>query len=160
MSETILKKDSEWSVIDDEPCRVLEFIPTATIQNGKILAPNKKEPYAQVILECKKLPKMTKGLIFHRTDFRHLWGAFKERGVQWDEEVIILYGKEHLKGYAKFFSAFMPRFWVMICKRGAYELMAEEVERKKDTSWKPELSGEARWNAIKPIAEWKPKVME
>jgi len=29
-----------------------------------------------------------------------------------------------------------------------------------DSNWKPELIGEARWNAMKPIAEWKPEVME
>ncbi len=28
-----------------------------------------------------------------------------------------------------------------------------------DSSYKPELWGEARWNAMKPIIEWKPEVM-
>ncbi len=155
-----LRKDNEWGIIDGEPCRVIEFTPSASIQDKKVITSNKTEPYAFVILECKKLPDRIKGFICHKIDFQHLWAAFKERGVQQDEEVIILYSKKQLKNYAKIFSAFMPRLWVMICKKGAFELMTEEIERKTDTNWKPELSGEARWNAIKPIAEWKPEVMK
>src|SRR3989338_1482686 len=61
--------------------------------------------------------------------------------------------KKHLKSYAKLFSAFMPRLWVMICPKGAFELMADQKSR-------PELQGEARFLAERPIAEWKPEVME
>ena len=160
MEEIILKKDSEWSVIDSEPCRIIEFTPLASVRNRKVVVTNKTEPYASVILECKKLPQQTKGFICHKMDFQHLWSAFKDRGVQQNEEVIIFYSKKQLKNYAKIFSAFMPRLWVMICQKGAFELMAEEVEKRTDSNWKPKLSGEARWNAIKPIAEWKPGVMK
>jgi len=155
-----MRKDSEWGVIDSELCRVIEFIPVASIQNGKVLAINKTEPYASVILECKKIPNTVKGFICHKTDFKHLWAVYKERGVKQDEEVIIFYSRKNLKSYAKIFSAFMPRLWVMVCQKGAFELMAEEIERRTDSNWKPELSGEARWNAMKPIAEWKPEVMK
>ena len=31
-SEITLRKDSEWSLIDGETCRVLDFIPTAVIK--------------------------------------------------------------------------------------------------------------------------------
>ncbi|MBU0534045.1 MAG: hypothetical protein KJ887_04535 [Candidatus Omnitrophica bacterium] len=51
------------------------------------------------------------------------------------------------------FSPFLPRLWVMVCPKGAFELMV-------DQNYKPELSGEARWKAQKPIIEWKPEVME
>ena len=47
----------------------------------------------------------------------------------------------------------MPRLWVMICPKGAFELMADQKSR-------PELQGEARFLAERPIAEWKPEVME
>lgn len=160
MENIHLRKDSEWSIIDNEPCRVIEFTPMASVQNGKVLTPNITEPYASVILECKKIPNTFRGYICHKMDFQHLWAAFKQRGVQEGEEVIIFYSKQQLKNYAKLFSAFMPRLWVMICRKGAFELMAEEIERRTDTNWKPELSGEARWNAMKPIAEWKPDVMK
>jgi hypothetical protein len=151
-SEVSLLKDSQWSVIDSEPCRVIEFTPTASVQNGKVLAPNKTEPYASVVLECKKIPNIIKGFICHKMDFQHLWAAFKERGIQQNEEVVIFYSKKHLKSFAKIFSAFMPRLWVMICQKGAFELMTNPNSR-------PELQGEARFLAEKPIAEWKPEVM-
>lgn len=152
MSETILRKDNEWSVIDSEPCKVIDFTPAALIQNEKVLAPNKTEPYASVILECKKVPDTIKGFICHKMDFQHLWAAFKERGIQQDEEVIIFWSKKHLKNYAKLFSVFMPKLWVMVCKKGAFELMT-------DSNSQPELQGEDRYLAEKPIIEWKPEVM-
>lgn len=152
-SDIILTKDSEWSMIDGEPCRVISFTPIAIIENGKVLATNKTEPYASVILECKKLLNNTKGFICHKMDFEHLWAAFKDRGVKDDEEVIIFYSKKHLKSYAKIFSAFMPRLWVMVCHKGAFELMTNPNSQ-------PELQGEARFLAEKSIVEWKPEVMK
>ena len=148
-----IRKDSEWGVIDGEPCKVIKFTPLAKIENGKVITSNKTEPYASVVFECKKLPEQTEGLICHKMDFQHLWAAFKERGIKENEEVIIFYSKKHLKSYAKFFSAFMPRLWVMVCPKGAFELMTNSESR-------PELQGEARFLAERPIAEWKPKVME
>lgn len=153
MERTTLKKDSEWSFIDSEPCKVINFTPLASIENGKVTAPNKTEPYASVILECKKLPQHIEGLVCHKMDFQHLWSAFKERGVQKDEEVIIFYSKKQLKNYAKVLSIFMPRLWVMICKEGAFELMSTPNSR-------PDLQGEARFLAEKPLIEWKPEVMK
>lgn len=153
MDETIFRKDSEWSVIDGEPCRVISFTPFASIENGKVVSPNKTEPYAFIILECKKLTQNAKGFITHKIDFQHLWVAFKDRGVGQNEEVIIFWTIKHQKSYAKIISVFMPKLWVMICPNGAFELMT-------DSNWKPELSGEARWNAQKAIVEWKPEVMK
>ncbi len=132
---------------------VIEFIPLASIENGKVIIANKTEPYASVIFECKKLSQQTKGFICHKMDFQHLWAAFKERGIRESEEVIIFYSKKHLKSFAKLFSAFMPRLWVMVCQKGAFELMTSPENR-------PELQGEARFLAERPIAEWKPEVME
>jgi hypothetical protein len=150
--ETILRKDSEWGVVEREACKVIEFTPCATIENGKVIASNKTEPYASVILECRKLTQNTKGFITHKVDFQHLWAAFKERGVSQNEEVIIFWSKKHLKSYAKILSIFMPKLWVMICKKGTYELMT-------DPESSPELQGEARFLAERPIVEWKSDVM-
>ncbi|MBU0998765.1 hypothetical protein KKG24_00430 [Patescibacteria group bacterium] len=148
-----MRKDGEWSAIDGEPCRVINFTPLVSIENGKIITPNKEEPYASVVLECKKVPNTIKGFIWHKMDFKHLWKAFKERDIQQNEEVIIFWSKKHFKSYAKIFSALMPRLWVMICQKGAFELMADPNSR-------PELQGEARYLAERPIIEWKPEVME
>lgn len=148
-----MRNDNEWSKIEGEACRVVNFTPLATVKNGKVITQNKTEPYASVIFKCKKLSEETKGYICHKTDFQNLWSAFRERGVHENEEVIIFYIKKHLKSFAKFFSAFMPRFCIMICPEGAYELMTDPNNR-------PELQGEARFLAERPIIEWKPEVME
>lgn len=147
-----LRKDREWSIIDGEACRVISFNPSASIKDGKIISANKTEPYAAVILECKKIPQQVKGYITHKLDFKHLWIAFKERGINPNEEVIIFWSKKQLSGFAKLFSLIMPKLWVMICQKEAFELMT-------DPNWRPELVGEARWNAEKPILDWKPEVM-
>ena len=86
-------------------------------------------------------------------DFMHLWLAFKERGVKRDEEVLIFWRKKHYKKLYKIFSAFLSRLWIMICPKGAFELLV-------DPSYKPELTVEAKWNVMKPIIDWKPEVME
>lgn len=151
--EIALRKDGEWGVVDGEPCRVIDFTPWAKVENGKVIVLGKTEPYASVTLECKKLPQNAKGFITHKIDFRHLWAAFKERGVKQNEEVIIFWSKKHLKSYAKILSVFMPKLWVMVCPKGAFELMT-------DQNFRPELGGEARWNAQRAIAEWKSKIMK
>jgi len=149
-----LLKDSQWSVIDGELCRVIDFTPLGLVKNGKVLALDKTTPYASITLECKKLPNKITGFICHKTDFMHLWIAFKERGIKQDEEVIIIWTKRNYKyKLYKIFSGFFPRLWVMICPKGAFELMV-------NPNYKPELQGEARWNATKPVVDWKPDVMK
>ena len=149
-----MRKDSEWSVIDDEPCRVIDFTPLASVENGKVVAPTITDPYASVTLECKKMPSATKGFVTHKIDFANLWAAFKERGISDNEEVIIIWTtKQYKYKFPKFLSLVYPKMWVMICPKGALEIMV-------DSNWKPELTGEARWNAMKPIVEWKPEIMK
>lgn len=152
--EIILTNDNGWSITDDSPCRVLNFIPMGAVKDGKVLSINRRMPYAAIELECIKLPQKAKGYICHKLDFKHLWLAFKERGVKENEEVIIFYTKKHYKNILyKILSFSMPRLWVMICRKGAYELIT-------DSNYKPELRGEARFIAESPVAEWKPDVME
>lgn len=153
MEGITLRKDSEWDVTKGEACRVIRFVPMASVENGKVIAPNKTDPYASVLLECKELPEQTEGFVTHWMDFAHLWAAFKERGVKQNEEVIIFWCKTGLKSYAKMFSVMMPKLWVMICRKGTFESMT-------DPTYKPELKGEARFLAESPIAEWKPEVIE
>ena len=155
-SEIVLWKDSEWSHIDGELCRVSAFSTLGSLidANGKVHTTSRTMPYASLALECKKLGKNITGYITHKMDFQHLWAAFKERTVDEDEEVIIIWTKEHYRHrLTKLLTPFMPKLWVMVCPKGAYELMVE-------SDYKPELSGEARWHAMKPIIQWKPEVME
>lgn len=151
-----VRKDSEWSVIDGEPCRVIDFTPLASVQNGKVVAPNLTDPYALVTLECKKVSNMIKGSITHKMDFAHLWAAFKERGISDNEGVIIFWSTKHYKyRFLKFLSAIYPKIWVTIWPRGAWEILV-------NLNRKPELTDEAILNTLGrgPLAAWKPEIME
>jgi hypothetical protein len=154
-SKIVLLKDSEWSMIDGDACRVTDFGPLGSLidADGKVQSMDKTTPYASITIECEKLGKDITGYITHKEDFQHLWAAFKERKMKNDEEVIIIWTKKNYKRGVKFFSGLMPKLWVMVCPKGAYELMV-------DPSYKPELNGLQRWDAMKSIDEWKPEVME
>lgn len=153
-SNPILLQDNDWKIIDGELCRVIKFTPLATVQEGKVKTIDNSTPYASIILECKSLSKETTGFITHEIDFANLWKAFKERGVSKKEEVLVIWTKRMYKSkISSFISSFLPKLWVMICPKGGYEL-------KTDDDYKPELTGEARWLASRPIVEWKPDVME
>lgn len=140
-------------LIDGELQRVTNFNPLAVLENGKVLKIHKNLCYATVDLESKKFLGKRTGYIYHPMDFRHLWAAFKERGVKENEEVLIFYSKKNYKKLYRIFSIFLPRLWVMICPKNAFDVQTDE-------NYKPELTGEARWIAFAPIKDWKPEVME
>lgn len=149
-----LRKDSEWSVIDGVPCRVIDFNPLALIKDGKVLAINKTTPYASITLECKKFPKNITGYITHKMDFKHLWAAFKERTIKQDEEVIIFWSKKHYKlKLLRFFPGFWPKLWVMICRKNTFEMLT-------NPNYQSGLGGEAEAMYTLPIIDWKPEVMK
>jgi hypothetical protein len=153
VSEIVLLKDKDWSVIDGDACRVKRFGPLATVEDGRVRSLDWGMPYAAIDIECKRLPHDdVTGFIGHKLDFLHLWSAFNERGVGDDEEVIVIWTKKHLKRYARVVSKIMPRLWVMVCRKEAFELMTDQDFRR-------ELTGQARWKASEPLVEWKPDVM-
>ena len=148
----VLWKDKEWSQIDGDACRVTDFNPLGSLVDteGKVQAMDMTTPYAFITIECQKLGKNITGYITHKIDFRYLWAAFKERTVREDEEVIVVWTTKNYKRFTPSFG--MPRLLVWVCPKGAFEIMT-------DNTYKPELAGQARWNAMEPIAEWKPEVM-
>lgn len=152
-SEIILRRDSEWDVFYQELCLVTDFRPLATIKDGKIIALDNTTPYAAIDLKCRKFAGSITGFITHKVDFMHLWYAFKDRTIKENEEVIIVWLKGYYKSFASLFSFAMPKLEVMICKKDAYNLMT-------DQNFKPELQGEARFLAEKPIVDLKPDVMK
>lgn len=150
---TTLRSNSQWDTIEEEICRVTDFVPLGdTYKEGRVQTINSSTPYASVTLECRKFPEKIIGFICHKVDFTNLWLAVKEKRVKDDEEMLIIWSKKHYKRLYKPFAFLLPKLWVMICPKGAYELMI-------DNNYKPELSGMARWEASKLIEEWKPDVM-
>ena len=153
-SEIIFIKDSDWDIVESQVCLVTELNLLATIKDGKVMPLDNATSYACVSLKCKKVAGNIKGYITHKLDFIHLWYAFKDRTVKENEEVIILWSKTHYNNFfVNLFSRFMPRLWVMICPKDAYNLLSDE-------KYKPELSGEARYLATKAIVDLKPEVMK
>lgn len=147
LEEIVLLTDRQWSMIDGEPCRVIDFDDTIS-KLGKLM------PYASITIECKKVKKVIKGFITHKIDFIHLRKAFRERTIKGNEEVIIFWTIRNYKyKLLRFFHGHLPKMWVMICQKGAFELIT-------DPNHRPELKGEARYRMEKPIVDWKPKIMK
>lgn len=179
MNETqkvTLLKDSDWSVIDGEICRVLEFTPlSAIVEEGQVKSSSKTLPYASVVIECPKIPGRATGYITHKVDFAMLWAAFKERtqvkgareeaqyesngsptfaknGIATNEEVWLVWTQKNYISRVGLMNKFFPRLIVMISPKGAYELVTDRNAR-------PELTGEARYLAERPLVTWTPKAM-
>lgn len=136
MSEIILRKDKEWSLIDGELCLITDFTPLSgsTVKNGIAISPDTSKPYASVSIECKKVSKKITGFITHKLDFANIWAAFTEREREINEkkeEVLIYWTTKRykynlLKVISKFLLAIIgatpfPKVIVMICPKGTYK---------------------------------------
>ena len=153
-NEETLLTNKQWSKIESKMCRILEFNPIASVENGKITISNTTTPYASISFQCSKESKIFKGSITHKEDFKVLWAIFKERKIGNNEEVLFLWTNQHYKNiFYSLLSRFMPKLWVMICKKSSFEIYT-------NPNFKPELTGEARWLASQPIEDFKPDVME
>jgi hypothetical protein len=142
--ETGLLRDSDWAPLDGQVCRVTSLTPMGW---------SKRVPLAAIELESPPLPEPTTGFVGHKLDYQHLTEAFRRKESEPNTEILILWTKKNLKRSAKLLARYMPRMWVMLCPVNAYELIT-------DQTYKPELQGLQRWEAQKPIAEWKPDVMQ
>jgi hypothetical protein len=134
----IFIKDSDWSVIEDDLCKVTNF----ETHRGKAAR-------ATVTLDSPKIAANTVGAIFHKLDVQHLREAFAVKGNDPQMVVAIEWSKRHLSGVRKLLSPFMPRLFIMVMHEDAFELLINR-------NLCPELRGEARANAEKPVAMWEP----
>ena len=151
--EIRLDTEREWNEFDGESFRVLEFTPYSSVKNGKIHTDKLTEPYAHAILtlECKKVQGLIKGYVWHKIDFRNLWKVFKERTVQENEEVIIIWTKQNYKyTWCKYFSYFMPKLWIAIFPTGQLEFIADSNLKPESRNWEEMLT---------PIELFKPNIM-
>jgi hypothetical protein len=133
--DNVLLQDSDWEPLEAITCRVTEFTP---------LGFSKAMPYASIKVESPALAEPTTGFVTHKLDFKHLSQAFSRSESEPDTEVQIIWwtkGWRYLKGPSE------PRMEVSLNPKNAYELMY-------DDGYKPELQGEERWRAGRPIAEW------
>lgn len=141
--------NEQWAEIDGVLCKITQFLRFDKTKEFDIDG-RKYYPYAVLTVICPKTPDSITGFIFHKQDYEHLRMAFEQ--IKQGQEVLIIWSNKHYKSWAKFFSPFMPKLWVMICPGRAFE-----IETNKN--YRPEITGEVRWNAFRPIIEWKPEVM-
>lgn len=125
-SEKTLLSDKQWSRIDGELCRVMEFTPMmgCSVENGMVIDKLKgATPYASVTLECETLKEKTTGYITHKVDFKNLWEVFNNRTISTQSEEVLLYWtKKHYSNViSKILSFSMPKVIVSVCPRGTYE---------------------------------------
>ena len=149
-----MRTDSEWRAIEGLACRVTDFTPFSSVENGRVVAPNPTDPHASVTLECVGMPMPVKGLVTHRVDFTHLWEAFMERGVSDGEEVMVFWTRSHYKHrYMRLLWRVLPKMWVRIHPKGYLEMIERYCDPDHATGV-GEVDAAAR--AMPPIAEWKP----
>jgi len=147
----ILGKDVPFEKIDKEICRVIKFTSHAKVVNNKVIADSATDPYAFLTVYIEKIQGRVDLPIFHKDDFKNVYEAFEERKE--DQEVLVIWSNNNYKNIAfKISRSFLPKLVVWLCRKDAYQLMT-------DNSYKPKLTGEARFLAEKPIREWKPEVM-
>lgn len=144
--EVALVRDRDWAAIDGHVCRVKSFNPLARIEDGSIVCIDRAAPYALILMEVPGWPETT-GAITHRADFVHLWKVFNEIGVDDTVEVNVAWIKSRLRPPVSWLANFMPGLSVMICKSGAFELIT--------TNSQPELTGLERFEAERPLIEFK-----
>jgi len=143
-----LGKDIAWDKINGELCHVLDFIPHASVQNGKIESAGISTPYASLILECPKISEKVECPVVHRIDFINLWEVFKKNEVKENEE--ILAGRyEYRTMLGKLFSSFLPKIYILIYPIGSYN-------KFNDKSWQEKTQGEAWAKEMRPIARKDP----
>lgn len=151
----MLTKDRDWAFLDGLLCEVTNFTPLVKVENGEVIAISRSTPYAFIGINCREgnvtLPPDTSGAIFHKLDFKHLWAVFEDRGVAQNEKVFVLWSKRNLRPTARIFSSFMPRLAVLIFKDDGHELLSNK-------DYRPELSGVARWEVMKPVLHLQPDV--
>ncbi len=147
----ILGTDVPWKTIDQAILRVLDYRPYAKVEDNEVKSiPN--FPYAMLEIESSKIQQKATLYVTHKLDFINVQNAFDKKKD--DEEVLVIWTNNNYKSFLhKFASVIMPKLIVWICKKGSFELMT-------DRNYKPELTGEARYLAEKPLSEWKPEVMK
>jgi len=134
--------------IEKEFCRVIHFIPFATLESGKIEQISRISPYASLLLESQVLRQEATLPIIHKDDFKVLWGVFKERGINSDEEVLIVYERFGNKGLKKSLSPIMPSLHVWIYQKGHLEKIYDFFNNPKPQNWKsaPHKQYVAEWH--------------
>ncbi|MDD4874658.1 MAG: hypothetical protein PHE15_06785 [Dehalococcoidales bacterium] len=145
----IIGRHIKWEEIQGIFCKVLQFVPLTIVESGKVQELSDNSPYASLIIECPNLFKEAYMFVFNKEDFLNLWEVFKERGVEDQEEVLVVYDPFKGSIISKLFSRTVPSLLIQIYPTGSL------IAIRDFYSIKNELVGKVWSSPIpKAIAEW------
>jgi len=120
----VIGKDVPWDAIRNAFCRVNSFTPLAKVKSGKIKDAIPGLHYASLSVELpriKELPSEAVMPITHKIDFRNLWEVYKERGLNQDEEVLVVYSPTAQSKLGRILSGVLPKLVIRIYPIGSLE---------------------------------------
>lgn len=140
MSEIILLKDKEWSLIDSKLCLVTDFQPLmgSCVKDGIVISPVTSMPYATLSIVAKGVDEKINGFVTHKIDFANFWEAFRDRKIFDDEEILMYWTTKNYRNIiVKFISWIMlslmgasplPKIILMICPKGMYNKLPNDYQ--------------------------------
>jgi hypothetical protein len=146
INKPILGKDIPWKQIESVAFRVTRFLPIGTIENGKIKIDSLTSPYATLSFESSKLSQESEILVVNRIDFSNLWKAYKERGIDPKEEVLVFCVPVFRHKLLKIFYAPMARLQIYIYPKGHFEEICDKNFKSGDKE---------EW--LEPLAKYVPQ---
>src|SRR3989344_9604869 len=105
----MLIKDKDFKKVEREVCKLIEFNPSAIVENGKIKNAGLSKPYATLVVECRTSEKNMTWAITNKADFIHLWEAIKVRGVKENEEALVIWSIKKNVAVGKFFYKYLHK---------------------------------------------------
>lgn len=140
-NKPVLGTDIRWKDIKGETFRVTHFLFIATMENGKIKTDSLTDPYAVLSVESPGLKEESEIAVVNRTDFYNLWKAVKERAIDPNEEVLVVYRPVFRAKLFKFLAAPMAKLHVYIFPAGHLEEMYDKNFKPADADkWKEPLA--------------------
>ena len=138
MRGLFIGKDIKWKEIEGHGFRVVQFLPLAHIENGKIKDFSKFMPYAYLFVDCPAFRRENTDIlmpVLHRIGFSHFWELYNERGVTSGEEVIVSY-IPHKKGSRKLLGKILPHLLIEVRPKGSLDEIYRMDECKDLDKWK------------------------
>jgi hypothetical protein len=133
IDKPVLGRDIPWKQVKGEALRVTHFLPVGTIENGKIKIDSLTSPYATLSVESPKLKQESEIMVVNRIDFSNLWKAYKERGIDPKEEVLVFCVPVFRHKLFKMFYAPMARLQIYIYPKGHFEEICDKNFKRDNT---------------------------
>jgi len=135
--ETFLFKDKQWSLVEDEVCRVINFTPLASVENNKAIRWDTSLPPYGVVSFLYNNQKL-EGYITNEMHYNN---------------PLFYKTKMH-----KFFALGLPKFYIMLCHKGTFSSWVDTWTKLKKE--RGQLHFSAITTMTSAIMVWKPEVME